>query len=82
MTLQPLPVFSFLILSLETSACGTFVMLRFAEHCDRTQQGSKRDEIETEYRIRMPVFTRRERDGAEDQKRRTEVMEQASNNEQ
>lgn len=58
-----------------------------AEHCDRTQQGSKTDEMETEYRIRMPVFNWRERDRAEDQKRRTEVMEQterkgASNNDQ
>lgn len=47
-----------------------------AEHCDRKQQGSKRDEMETEYRIRLSVYTRRERDRAEDQKRRTEVMEQ------
>lgn len=48
-----------------------------AEHCGRKEQGSKRDERD---RIRLPFYARRERDRTEDQKRRTEVMEQTERN--
>lgn len=46
-----------------------------AKHCNRKEQGSKR--YKRKYRItRLPVYARRERDRTEDQKRRTEVMEE------
>lgn len=44
---------------------------------NRKEQGSKRDERD---RISLPFYARRERDRTEDQKRRTEVMEQTERN--
>lgn len=48
-----------------------------AKHCLQQERAGKQKIQERKYRIaRLPVYARRERDRTEDEKRRTEVMEE------